>query len=40
MKHSFREKKKKVGVEFPADPVVRILGFHRKGPGFDPWSGN
>ena len=38
MKHSFR--KKKVGVEFFADPVGRILGFHHKGPRFDPWSGN
>ena len=26
--------------EFPGGLVVRILGFHCCGPGFDPWLGN
>ena len=26
--------------EFPGSPVVRTPRFHRRGPGFNPWSGN
>ena len=26
--------------EFPGGPVVRTLGFHCQGCGFNPWSGN
>ena len=28
------------GGNFPGGLVVKILGFHRRGRGFDPWSGN
>ena len=27
-------------LEFPGDPVVRILRLHCRGPRFNPWSGN
>ena len=26
--------------DFTGGPVVKTLGFHRRGHGFDPWSGN
>ena len=26
--------------DFPGGPVVKILRFHSRGSGFDPWSGN
>ena len=26
--------------EFPGGPVVRTLGFHFEGHGFNPWLGN
>ena len=26
--------------DFPGGPVVKTLCFHRRGCGFDPWSGN
>ena len=32
-------KKKKVGL-FPGSPVVKILCFHGRGCGLDPWLGN
>ena len=31
---------KKISREFPGGLVVRILGFHCHGPGFNSWSGN
>ena len=26
--------------EFSSSPVAGMLGFHCRGPGFNPWSGN
>ena len=26
--------------DFPGGPVVKTLRFHRRGHGFDPWSGD
>ena len=31
---------KKLNVDFPGSPVVKTLGFHRKGHRFNPWLGN